>query len=139
MRRIFSIGPAILVLAGLSSAPLSETSQAADEVGNQEKAASVWMKKKLDYSQEILAGIAIADFDRVAAAAANIKTLNKIEAFVRGRNPAYNEQLKAFLDSNEEILRQAAAKNVDGAAAAFSQMTTSCIRCHKVLRDQPAK
>ncbi|MCE9607726.1 MAG: hypothetical protein K8U03_22795 [Planctomycetia bacterium] len=138
MRRIFSIGPAILVLAGLSSAPLSETSQA-DEVGNQEKAASVWMKKKLDYSQEILAGIAIADFDRVAAAAANIKTLNKIEAFVRGRNPAYNEQLKAFQDSNEEILRQAAAKNVDGAAAALSQMTTSCIRCHKVLRDQPAK
>jgi len=139
MRRISSIGLCILVLAGLIVAPLFETTHAADEVANQEKAASVWMKKKLDYSQEILAGIAIADFDRVASAAGNIKTLNKIEAFARARNPAYNEQLKAFRDSNDEILRQAAAKNVDGAAAAFSQMTTSCIRCHKVLRDPPTK
>jgi cytochrome c556 len=68
-----------------------------------------------------------------------MRTLNKVEAFVRTRNPAYREQLKAFQDSNEEILRQAAAENVDGAAAAFSQMTTSCIRCHKVLSDPPAK
>jgi len=139
MPRLSSLGLRMFVLVGLGIGLSHDTSEAADDVGEQAKVASVWMQKKLVYSQEILAGIAVEDFDRVAAAAGHMRTLNKIEAFVRTRNPAYREQLKAFQDSNEEILRQAEAKNADGAATAFSQMTTSCIRCHKVLRNQPAK
>jgi len=60
-------------------------------------------------------------------------------AFVRAKSPAYREQLKAFQEANDEILRRAEADDFEGAATAFSNMTTSCIRCHKVLRDQSAK
>lgn len=116
-----------------------EATRGADVGKDQEKAASVWMSKKLDYSKEILAGIAVADSARVKAAAGHIRTLNKVEAFVRSKNPAYREQLKAFQEANDEILRRAEADDFEGAATAFSQLTTSCIRCHKVLRDQSAK
>jgi PAB1-binding protein PBP1 len=153
MRHFVSVGLLLLAIIGI------EATKAADVGPNQEKksqekqdqaktgqqkesqakAASVWMTKKLDYSKEILAGITVADPERVKAAAGHIRTLNKVEAFVRSKNPAYREQLKAFQEANEEILRRAEADDLEGAATAFSQMTTSCIRCHKVLRDQPEK
>lgn len=49
---------------------------------------SVWMRKKLEYSQEILAGITMADFDKIAQNARAMNGLSKIEAFVRTRTPA---------------------------------------------------
>lgn len=133
MRHVVFFGLLPFVVIGVAAA------EAAEEKSEREKSASVWMTKKLDYSKEILAGITVADAERVKIAAGHMRTLNKVEAFVRSRNPAYREQLKAFQDANEEILRRSEADDLEGAATAFSQMTTSCIRCHKVLRDQPAK
>lgn len=133
MRRFIFVGLLPFVVVGIGAA------EAANEGGEQEKSASVWMAKKLDYSKEILAGITVADSDRVKVAAGHMRALNKVEAFVHARNPAYREQLKAFQDANEEILRRSEADDLEGAATAFSQMTTSCIRCHKVLRVQPTK
>lgn len=133
MRHVVSLAVLSMVLV------VCGATQAADDPVKNGQSPSLWMKKKLDYSQEILAGITVADFDQVTAAASQIRTLNKIESFVKARNPAYREQLKAFQEANEEILQKAEAKDVDGAGAAFSKMTTSCIRCHKVLRDLDGK
>lgn len=44
-------------------------------------------------SKEILAGITVADAGRVKVAASHMRTLNKVEAFARSRNPAYRERL----------------------------------------------
>jgi len=113
---------------------------AGDEKDKQAKATpgesepSVWMKKKLEYSQNILSGIATADFDKIAASAQALQGLSKIEAFVRSRTPGYRTQLEIFMDANAEIIRQANDDNVDGAALAFTQMTISCVNCHKQLR-----
>jgi len=100
---------------------------------------SVWMRKKLDYSQNILAGIATADFDKIAKNAESMRTLGKIEAFVRSRTPGYRTQLQIFDESNAEILRQANRDNIEGAALAFTQLTISCVNCHKQLREQQKK
>ena len=97
---------------------------------------SVWMKRKLDYTQHILAGIASGDFDQVLKNANAMKGLGKIEAFVRGRTPGYKAQLQVFQEANDEIIRQAQKENVDGATLAFTQLTISCINCHKQLREK---
>lgn len=99
-----------------------------------DKNPSIWMKKKLDYSQNILAGITAEDFDKIADNARAMKGLGKFEAFVRSRNAAYTRQLQAFEDINDEIIRQADKDNVEGAALAFTQLTINCVNCHKVLR-----
>jgi hypothetical protein len=99
-----------------------------------DKNPSVWMKKKLDYSQNILAGITAEDFDKIADNARAMKGLGKFEAFVRSRNAAYTRQLQAFEDINDEIIRQADNDNVEGVALAFTQLTVNCVNCHKVLR-----
>lgn len=99
-----------------------------------DKNPSIWMKKKLDYSQNILAGVTAEDFDKIADNARAMKGLGKFEAFVRSRNQAYSRQLQIFNEVNDEIIRQADNDNVEGVALAFTQLTINCINCHKALR-----
>ena len=96
---------------------------------------SFWMKKKLDYSQGILEGISLADFDKIATNAESMRNLSKIEGFVRRPTPGYTAQLQIFDEAASEIFRQANRDNLDGAALAFTQLTVSCVNCHKRLRE----
>jgi cytochrome c556 len=95
---------------------------------------SIWMRKKLDYSRAILEGLSIADFDKIADNARAMQGLSRLEAFVRGRDASYRRQLQIFQAANEELIDQADGDNVEGAALAFTQVTISCVNCHKQLR-----
>jgi hypothetical protein len=66
------------------------------EATGTEQPESFWMRKKLEYSQNILAGIATADFDKIVLNAESMRSLSKIEGFVRGRKPGYRTQLHIF-------------------------------------------
>ena len=104
----------------------------------EEQEPNFFMKKKLEFSQHILAGLATSDFDRISDAATSMNNLNQIEKWSRRTNAeAYRTQLRVFRFANEELVRQANRKNIDGAALAFSQLTLSCVNCHKVLRETP--
>ena len=105
-----------------------------DEPAGEPTKASVWMKAKLTYSQNILAGLAKADFAAIRENAEAMSKFSQIEKWVRRREPGYEIQLKVFQFANEELVRQADAQNVDGAALAFTQLTLSCVNCHKEIR-----
>lgn len=124
-----------LVLAAMVAVPMA--SVRADEKGDEE--ASVWMKKKLEYSQRIFASLATEDFDTMADSALFLSRLNQIEKFSRGRNPKYRAQLDIFRYALEEVRTEAGQKDIDGAALAFHQMAMSCVNCHKLLRAEKAK
>ena len=129
-RRVYV--PVLLMSMMLGSMSWADEGQAAREAGT--KNASFWMTQKLRFSQNIFAGLATADFDAIAANAQSMRALNKVEAFVRRNPPSYRTQLKAFQFANEELIRTAQQDNLDGAAMAFTQMTISCVNCHKQLR-----
>lgn len=94
-----------------------------------------WMQKKLEHTQHILSGLATEDFDQIGRSAQAMQRLGKIEAFVRRNDTeAYRTQFRVFQFANEELIRLAADKNIDGAALAFTQLTLSCVNCHKQLR-----
>lgn len=101
-----------------------------------EKEPSFWMKQKLKYSQEILNGLAMEDYESIENSALSMKGLSKIESFVRQKPEGYRVQLKTFEFSVNELARNAQEKNIDGATLAFTQMTISCVNCHKELRKQ---
>lgn len=95
------------------------------------------MQKKLEYSKNILEGLATEDFDLISKNAAEMRKLSAFEAFVRYSDaPSYRTQLQVFDFANVELLRTAEEKNLDGAALAFTQSTLSCVNCHKALRDK---
>ncbi|HVC93516.1 MAG TPA: hypothetical protein VND64_07485 [Pirellulales bacterium] len=89
---------------------------------NDETKPSFWMRKKLEYSQNILSGLAKADFEEIAK---QMQGLAQIEEFVRGRNEDYRTQLKSFHFANRELIRMSEEENVDGAALAYVQLTLS--------------
>ena len=109
-------------------------SYADDPPSANQQPTSFWMKKKLEYSQNTLAAIATADFDKIIENAQAMRNLSKVEGFIRGQNLGYRTQLHIFDEANAEIIHQAKKENVEGAALAFTQLTISCVNCHKVLR-----
>jgi hypothetical protein len=106
------------------------------EDAEEDEGPSFWMKQKLKYSQEILNGLAQEDFALIEKNALAMKGLNKIESFVRQKPEGYRTQLKTFEFSVSELLRNSQDKSIDGATLAFTQMTISCVNCHKELRKQ---
>ncbi|MBC8353192.1 MAG: cytochrome c [Planctomycetes bacterium] len=127
MRKCIAIG--IVAVAFLASAVVAEDPE-------NKKEPSFWMKQKLKYSQEILNGLAQEDYELITKNAMTMKGLNKIEAFVRQKPEGYRTQLKTFQFSVNELVRSAENENLDGAVLAFTQMTISCVNCHKQLRTE---
>ncbi len=64
-----------------------------------------------------------------------MNTFATLERLARGRNDSYQLQLKMFRFANKELIRQARDENLDGATMAFMQLTSSCVNCHRVVRD----
>ena len=136
MRRANLTLQILLTAVCLAIGPWSIRSIGADEPkSEQNQTTSFWMKKKLDFSQHILAGIATADFDAIAENARAMRNLSRVEGFIRGQTPGYRTQLQIFDEAAAEIVRQAQKDNVDGVALAFTQLTISCVNCHKHLRE----
>lgn len=106
------------------------------EPAGKNQPTSFWMQKKLEYSKNILGGIATADFDVIVKNGEAMRRLSAIEGLMRRQAPGYNKQLQLFEDAADEIIRQGNKDNVDGVALAFTQLTISCVSCHKQLREQ---
>ncbi len=112
-----------------------QSSAKTEDGQSDEKPVSFWMEKKLEYTQGILRGLAVGDLQMVEEKAEQMRVVARIEAWVRNRKPGYRAQFQAFQFANAEILRNARADNLDGAAIGFQQLTITCVSCHKILRD----
>ncbi len=93
------------------------------------------MRIKLARSEGILEGLARADFDSIREHALAMKRFSRLERWARVKNEDYQDELRAFDQANRDLIRQADAKNLEGATLAFFQLTNSCVSCHRVVRD----
>ena len=128
MKKLIASGLAVLLVAASASLLAQQPAE------KDEPEPSIWMKQKMKYTQEILVGLATEDFDKIQQNATSMKGLNRIEYFVRRRPEGYRTQLKTFQFGVDELLRHAKDENLDGATLAFTQITVSCVNCHKHLR-----
>jgi len=119
---------ALIVILLLS--PFSLAQEPADESD-----PSFWMKKKLEYSEKILAGLVNRDFSQIAKTAHSMGALSQVEKWVHGNTKEYRAQLQVFQNANDQLKRMAETENLDGAALAYVQLSLSCVNCHKILRD----
>ncbi len=120
----------LVMMTAAFSAWLASAQQATEE------GHSYWMKKKLEFAETYLG----RPGDRGLR-----KDLEKREQHEepqpdRGMGAPQRRRriphTTAYLSlANREIVRQAENKNIDGVALAYSQLTLSCVNCHKLLRD----
>jgi hypothetical protein len=144
-RFVFILGVGILLSIATTQLISQEKSQSTPKASQKENKdapkitvetpISFWMTAKLNYSKSILEALAKGDFETLERSAEQMRLIGKLEGFVRRKNPDYKTQLHAFDLANLELVRQAKRHNIEGAALAFNQITSSCVACHAMLRE----
>jgi hypothetical protein len=99
-----------------------------------DNAGSLWMKQKLVASQNLLAGLTMADYPAIEKNAQSMIAVGYLEKWIRADTPEYQTMLRDFLYANKSLTLAAREKNLDGATVAYLQLTLSCVNCHKVVR-----
>jgi hypothetical protein len=131
----FGLASLLVALAVLSVSTVGADEKKPVEKKTDKQKASIWMEKKLEHTQKILAGLTKADFEMIQSSAGEMQVLNYLEGWVRADRPEYKRQLGYFSDANKELIRQAGKKNLGGATLAYTQLTLSCVQCHALVRD----
>jgi hypothetical protein len=93
------------------------------------------MRNKLMFAQRLLEGIALADFNKIGRSADELIQLSKTAEWLVYRTPKYEMHSNDFRRAAETIAQKAQAKNIDGVALAYVDLTLSCVRCHQYVRE----
>jgi hypothetical protein len=93
------------------------------------------MKRKLESSQKVLEGVALGDFDKVAMNAEDLIAISKKAEWKVLKTPRYTLHTNEFQRTAEELAQRAKEKNLDGAALAYVDLTLTCVKCHKHVRE----
>jgi hypothetical protein len=98
-------------------------------------AVKALMKRKLENSQKILEGVALNDFDKIAKHADDLIMISKATDFKVFKTAQYDLYSNEFRRNAENLGQQAKAKSTDGAALAYVELTLTCVKCHKHVRE----
>jgi hypothetical protein len=94
------------------------------------------MKEKLEHAQKVLEGIALNDFDCIGKHGKDLLLLSQKAEWKVLPTPAYLLYSNEFQRSAEKLIKDAREKNLDGATLAYMEMTMTCVRCHKHVREE---
>jgi hypothetical protein len=100
-----------------------------------EKTLKALMKRKLEDSQKVLEGLAINNYDEVAKSAADLIQVSKDVEWRVIKTAQYEMFSNDFRRNAETLVRMAKAKNTDGIALAYVDLTLNCVKCHKYVRE----
>jgi hypothetical protein len=93
------------------------------------------MQKKLEHAQRVLEGIAVHDFDKISRNAEDLIILSKQAEWKVLQTPQYELHSNEFRRIADSLVKSARDKNLDAAALNYVEMTLSCVKCHKYVRE----
>ncbi len=96
---------------------------------------SFWMKKKLEYTDNILAGLTSEDYEHDRQERPHDEYAGLLGEMGPRRLAGISPAVGIFQSANRQLIEMADEENLDGAAIAYVQLTLSCVNCHKVVRD----
>jgi hypothetical protein len=93
------------------------------------------MRDKLKYANQVLDGLALEDFSKIAASAEMMRMISKAASWHVLDSDEYNHLSKDFQEQAADLERHAKQKNLDAAALDYMRMSLTCVQCHKYMRD----
>jgi hypothetical protein len=99
------------------------------------KKVEVLMKRKLEQAQQLLDGVATGNFDKIVKHAAALNDLSKEAAWRAVKTPRYEMYSSDFQKITETLMKSGKEKNLDAAALAYLDLTLTCVKCHKHVRE----
>ena len=135
MKRVFCIGTVFLLLTGMPG-PSGRGDDSDKQDAKGPKRVSELMRKKLEHSQKVLEGLATVDYKALTKHADELIDLSKQVEWRVLKTPQYEIHSKEFRRNCENLVKASKDKNVDAAALAYVELTLSCVRCHKYVREE---
>jgi hypothetical protein len=135
MKRFICIVTVFLLTLGIPG-PFGRSDDSDKQDAKGPKRVSELMRKKLENSQKVLEGIAIIDFKAINKHAEDLIDLSKQVEWRVLKTPQYETHSNEFRRNAEGLIKAAKDKNVDAAALAYVEMTLTCVRCHKYVREE---
>jgi len=96
---------------------------------------AAFMRAKLSHADRVLEGLAVADYEMIARAAQQLSLASLDSNWQVLQTEDYVRQSAEFRRSCDALEKAARAKNLDGAALAWVDVTLKCVQCHKYVRD----
>lgn len=100
----------------------------------QEENVSKFMRAKLAHTQEVLAGLALEDFEGIAKHGQELSLLSRATEWQVLQTPEYQRHSEDFRRSADLLTEAGKKQNIDAASLAYVEMTLKCVRCHKYVR-----
>jgi len=125
---------AVLTLTALAVGPVRSRPQEKKAPPKNEERLAI-MKKKLTQAHKLIDGLALQDFDKLKSAADELAALRLQAAWMAENTLEYQQLSIDFQRNIESTQRAATEKNIDAAALAYIQMTMTCVKCHKHIRE----
>ncbi len=107
-------------------------------------AASIkpYMQAKMVHAENVLQGLVLQDFDRITRGAEGLRNTSLSTPGPHGadglNDEVYQHFRLEFLRLSTQLSELAEAKNLEGAAFAWNNLTANCMACHHYLRQSPA-
>jgi hypothetical protein len=93
------------------------------------------MQRKLQASQKVLEGVALGDFDKIGKSAEELLTLSKLAEWRVVKTPRYDMFSSEFQRAAETLMKNAKDKILDAASLTYVELTLTCVKCHKYVRE----
>jgi len=101
-----------------------------------EQTTTKFMRRKLDYARDIVAGLSVEDYGQIKEAARDLMLLSHESDWKVVTTPAYLKASSDFRDTVARLREAGEQKNLDAATIAYFEVTLNCVRCHKQLRQK---
>jgi hypothetical protein len=93
------------------------------------------MQRKLTASQKALEGIALNDFDKIGKQADELIAVSKQTEWRVLKTPKFELYSNDFRRIADDLAKSAKDKNIDSAALNYVELTLTCVKCHKHVRE----
>jgi hypothetical protein len=103
--------------------------------GQEPQKVSELMRKKLVHAQKVLEGLATNDFEKITNSSQELMLISKSAEWYVVKTPDYEMQSNIFRRAAETMIEKSREKNIEGVALAYVDLTLSCVKCHKYVRD----
>ncbi len=103
--------------------------------GDEPTKVQLLMKRKLVQAQKVLEGVAVNDFKLIEKHADELIAISKEAEWKVIKTPKYDQYSADFRREAAALVKDAKDRNIDAAALSYVDMTLTCVKCHKYVRE----
>lgn len=98
-----------------------------------------YMRQKLAYSQGVLEGLTLENFELVTKSGIRIRNMKLTNMLYSVKNPLYMRHLTNFQRSVDGLLDASTERNLARATRSYQRVIESCVECHRDYRTDQHK